>query len=224
MTKSHVLAATAAIVFAAGLIVSDVQAQQQVGYRPTQAPAAVGPVALLDVSRVFKNHSRFKSSMEAMKAQVQQIEAQVKTEKETLRKMAEQLQELQSGSPDYKQLEEQAVKRNSDLQVWMQLQRKDLMQQESKIYHNAYTEIQQEVESVAAARGFALVIRFNGEDVDRQKPDDVLRDINKSVIWFNRGLDITDEVLARIEQRSGYNNAATGSSQNRAGIPLQPRR
>jgi Skp family chaperone for outer membrane proteins len=238
VTKSRVLAALAAIVVATGLLVSEAPSQG-VGnpatlrpVAPATAPAAptapaagpavmpaTGPVALLDVSRVFKGHARFKAMMDQMKAHVEKVEEWVKTEQGTLRTMVEQLKQYQSGSQEYKDLETQIAKRQSDLQVTMQLQRKELMLQEAKIYHNVYMEIQQEVESIASARGFLMVLRYNGDEVDREDPEGVLRDINKSVIWFNRGADITDEVIARIEGRSQYGAATTGSTTNRPGIP-----
>ena len=192
---------------------------------PAAAPMTAGPVALLDVSRIFKQHARFNGMMEEMKAHVQQVEAWVKTEREAMRVQAEQMKDLQPGSQQYKDTEVALAKRQSDVQIQMQVQRKELMQREAKIYFNVYSEVQQEVEAVAAARGFVIVLRYNGDQVDVEQPDDVLRDINKSVIWFNRGADITDEVLARIASRSQQSgDTATGSTQNRQGIPLQPAR
>jgi Skp family chaperone for outer membrane proteins len=232
VTKSRVFAAAAATVLAAGLLVCEARSQGNVGQpmmasaaAPAAGPMTAGPVALLDVSRIFKQHARFNGMMEEMKAHVQKVEAWVKSEKDAMREKAEQMKDLQSGSPEYKNLEVELAKRQSDLQLQMQIQRKDLMQQEAKIYFNVYNEVQQEVEAVAAARGFVIVLRFNGDQVDVEQPDDVLRDINKSVIWFNRGVDITDEVLARIASRSQQPaNTATGSTENRQGIPLQPTR
>lgn len=234
MTKSRILAALAATILATGLFVSEAPSQgvgNPTAMRPVAAPAAgptvmpaAGPVALLDVSRVYKSHARFKGMMDNMKAYVQEVETWVKGERDAITKMAERLKEYQSGSQDYKDLETEVAKRQSNLQVQMQLKRKELMLQEAKIYHNIYTEIQQEVESVAAARGFIIVLRYNGDEVDREDPENVLRDINKSVIWFNRGVDITDEVIARIDGRSQYGGATTGSTTNRPGIPAGPQR
>lgn len=232
MTKSRVFAAVAATVLAAGLLVSEARSQGNAGQpmmasaaAPAAAPMTAGPVALLDVSRIFKQHARFNGMMEEMKAHVQQVEAWVKTEREAMRVQAEQMKDLQPGSQQYKDTEVALAKRQSDVQIQMQVQRKELMQREAKIYFNVYSEVQQEVEAVAAARGFVIVLRYNGDQVDVEQPDDVLRDINKSVIWFNRGADITDEVLARIASRSQQSgDTATGSTQNRQGIPLQPAR
>ena len=165
--------------------------------------------------------------MDDMKAYVQEVEAWVKSERDAIGAMAEKLKEYQSGSQDYKDLETEVAKRQSNLQVQMQLKRKELMLQEAKIYHNIYTEIQQEVESVAAARGFIIVLRYNGDEVDREDPENVLRDINKSVIWFNRGVDITDEVTARIAGRSQQFGGAPrppAARTNRPGIPVTPPR
>lgn len=219
MTKSRVLAAVAATVLMVGLLPSDIQAQGNVA-QPAMAPAG-GPVALLDVSRVYKAHPRFNAMMEQMKTHVQSVEGWVKSKREEAQALAEEMKGFQSGSQEYKDREAKIAQIRSDLQVQMELQRKDLLQQEAKIYHNVYAEIVQEVESIAAARGFVTVLRFNGEDVNVDEPDNVLQFINRSVIWHNQAVDITDDVLMRIQSRSQHGAAATGSNQNRQGIPLQ---
>jgi Skp family chaperone for outer membrane proteins len=234
VTKSSISAALAALVLCSAIV--SVAPAQQGGnnvYRPpapvaaapqVAAPQVAAPIALLDVSRVFKAHGRFKAAIDMMKGDVERVETWFKNEREGLRQSVEQLQGFRPGSPEYKQLEEQIAKRESDLKIDLQIRKKDLMQQEATIYFNVYKEIEQEAQSVAAARGFIMVLRFSGEQASVDRPDQVLSEINKPVIWFNQGLDITDEVIARIERRSAYGNQNTGSTQNRPSIPMQPPR
>jgi len=193
VTKLNLLTTIAIVALAA----ATVNAQQ-----PGAPGAGARGIALLDISYIFKNHARFKSMMDGMKGDVKRAENQVKRERDSIRTLAERLREFRSGSPEFKQLEQELAKRQSDLQVQMQLQRKDFLHQEAKIYHTIYREILQEVEYYATSQGISVVLRFSGDPVDIEKPDEVLRDLNKSVVYYSSGLDITPMVLERLNQRS----------------------
>lgn len=182
------------------------------------APPTAGPrLALLDVSRIFKSHQRFKGMMEDMKADVERAEKQVKDERETITKLAERLQEFRKGTPDYKQMEEDLAKRQADLAVAVQLQKNEFLQREAKIYHNVYQELWQVTDYVCKTNRIDMVLRFNGEAVDVERPDSVLTFINKPVVWYDQGLDITDTVLRELN-RTTIN---PGPAANRTG-PVRP--
>jgi Skp family chaperone for outer membrane proteins len=187
-----VLAAVLSLVFAC----SQVMAQGQA------APAAGPRLALLDVSRIFKNHERFKGMMNDMKAAVEQAEADVKREREEMGKLAEQLQEFKKGTANYKQLEEDLAKRQADLTVRVSLRKNEFLAREAKIYHAVYQEILQATDYFCKQNRIDMVLRFNGDPVDVEKPESVLTWINKPVVWYDRGLDITDAILADLNRNS----------------------
>ena len=206
------LAAGVVISFAA---ISNGNAQQ----RP--APVAPGSIAVLDVSYVFKNLPRFKAFMSQMQADVAAAETDVKKERDALKVEFEQLEQYRSGTPDYKEREAQLTRRRAELATRIELQKRDFLQRESKIYNTIYEEMMQEVDYYTANNGIALVLRFNGDPVDTQKPEDVLRRINQPIVWYPKDRDITPVILERLAARSG--NGATqnpaANSQQRIGVP-----
>ena len=208
MTKTQFLAALAASVLAVGLTASTALAQQ------AAPPQASGGIALLDVSRVFKEHARFNAEMNGMKAEVQAAEAAMKKKADELQQRVEQLKELTPGSPDYKQLEEYVANERAKIQVNVQLQRKEFLQKEAKIYHMVYREVQQEVEYFANRYGISAVLRFSNDRANVEQPDEVLRDINKSVVWFAPHLDITNDIL-----RALNNGAVAPTGDPQSGQP-----
>jgi len=224
--KSQFLAALAGCILSMSLVgfyASRETAAQQPG-RTARRPQHGGPaIALLDVSYVFKNHTRFKAMMADMKADVQRAEARVRSERDAIRKLAERLKDFRKGTPDYKALEEELVKRQADLAAGVQLEKKEFLQREAKIYYNVYQEVLQEVDYYAAANGIAMVLRFNGNPVDQEKPEDVLRHINKPVIWYAKNYDITPVVLGRINDRA-FNPSSTAphgpARRPGAGVPF----
>lgn len=201
MKKSHLLAALAASVVSMGLLGALGVAQQPLRTAMRPAGRGVPPIALLDVSYIFKNHTRFKAMMNDMKTDVGCAEAQVKAERQAVQKLAERLGEFRKGTPDYKALAEEITKRQANISVKIRLQKDEFLQQEAKIYHNVYQEILQEVDYYAAANGITLVLRFNGEPADVTVPETIIRDINKQVIWYTKDRDVTPMILDRLNQR-----------------------
>lgn len=225
MKKSHLLTvAAAAGLLVLGVAMSGVFAQGRTntgsaGYQ--QARPTATPVALIDISKVFKDHNRFNSNMNAMKARVQAAEEQMKKDAETLKGWVEELQKYKAGSPEYNRLEGQIAKRRSEMSVEAQMARKNFLQEEAAIYYDIYREIEQQVQYSASQRGSVVVLRFNGGGVDADNPEDVLRFINKPVVWHNGAVDITDEVLNTLNHRSGSGDYVPRMGNQ--GVPYQQR-
>ena len=214
MKKTHRWAVLAAVL-ALGYFVTLVMAQG-----PATPSMAGSRVAMLDVSKIFKNHQRFKGMMEDMKADVEGAEAQVKAEREAIGKLAEQLRAYNKGSLEYKQLEEDLAKRQADLAVKVQLRKNDFLQREAKIYHAVYQEIWQATDYFCKQNRIDMVLRFNGEKVDVESPESVLTHINKPVVWYDRGLDITAPILEDLNRTSIQPNPGNARGPARPGVPF----
>lgn len=201
---------------AAALVLSTAVASAQTAYRPPSnhypaarppvaaARPAAGNIAVLDMTRVFKENVRFKALQEAMKADVQKIDASLKGENDTIRKMAEDLRDFKLGSPDYMNLDARITNRKAQLQANVQLRKKQLMLREADMFHSVYTEVSREVEAIANSRGLLMVVQYTKSKNDPNRPDSVMQDLNKQVVWHSKSIDITDEVIARVN-RGGAN-------------------
>lgn len=166
-----------------------------------QAPAvsSAGAVALVDVNHIFKEHHRFKMQMDEMRTEVERAEASVQQERTAIQKLAEQLEQYK-GTRDYRAMEEDIADRQAKLAVRVRMQQREFLENEARIYHNTYKEIWQAVDYVCRNQNIAMVLRFNGDVADTSKPEEVLRDIQKPVVWYRSGLDITDRVLSEINR------------------------
>ena len=217
MTKFKILAAVAAIVLSVGCMAADSYGQNS---GPATQPSAVrSQVALLDVGYVFKQNAHFQTLKDNLKDEMQRIDTALKGKRDAIIEKAQALKsnEFRVGSPDYKSRENEVAKLQADLQVEVQIMKKELMTKEAKIYHQVYTEIHQEVDAIAQAYGFVVVMQFNGDSADSESPESIMREISKPVVWHNSALDITPEVLKRLSMRS----AGTANSNSRPGIPRQ---
>jgi Skp family chaperone for outer membrane proteins len=187
---------------------------------PAGQPAGSGPrLALIDITRIFKTHTRFKQMMEEMKRDVQAAEAKVKADRITIDKLIqEQLPSFNKGTQQYADMEEQIANKQAQLQVEVNRRKSEFLQRESMIYHTVYQEILQATDYFCKQRGIDMVLRFNGEQVDVQRPDSVLTFINRPVVWYDPGLDITDFILQDVNRPA----ANTGTADQRGSQPPTP--
>lgn len=182
--------------------------------------AASWPIALIDISAIFKNHVRFKQMMAQMEEDVKRAEQEVKAEQESIRAAAQKLDQWKKGSQEYKALEEELATKSSALSVRVNLQKKEFLQKEAAIYHTVYQEVLRVVQYHAQKNGTQVVLRFNGDTVDAQNPEEVLRDINRAVVWYASGLNMTDVVLADLNRGASAAPAASTGVPG-ARVPVQ---
>ena len=184
-----------------------------------QAQSA-GSVAVIDISRIFKEHQRFRAALADMKKDVEAAEAGLRKDAESIKQMAVDLQKAPyaPGSPQYKEQEELIATKQAQIQLKMNLQKKEFMEREAKVYYQVYTEIEQEVAKFAQRYGINLVLRYNKIEMSPENRQEVLAGVNRAVVYQNK-IDITDDILRIIQPQGPLPN-----SQRTGLIPGQPRR
>jgi Skp family chaperone for outer membrane proteins len=164
------------------------------------APAAPNPsVVVIDINHIFRNHTRFKQSMEDMKADLQAAEATFQEKNKQIAEMAEGLKRYNPGTPEYNRLEEDVMRARADLQTQMALKKKELMLKEAGIYHRVYEEIVNEVAYFCERHGISLVLRYSSEKIDPQNANSVRAGVTRNVV-YQRSVNITYDILERIRQ------------------------
>jgi Skp family chaperone for outer membrane proteins len=208
-TLVHFIAA-AAVVLTFGVVSSRAQ-------NPASANATKHGIAVIDVSYIFKKHDRFRATMDAMKKEMETTEADLKAERDKIGQKEEQRNTYNAGSAEYKQLDEQLARDMSEFNLKMTKIRKEFLEREAKVYYQTYLEVNKAVAYYAEHHDIGLVIRFNGEPVDPNKREDVLREINKPVVYANQ-IDITPDVLALLNS-AGAAGAGTNTATRPAAAP-----
>jgi Skp family chaperone for outer membrane proteins len=182
-----------------------------------QPPRAQGPttIALVDVGYVLRKHPRLKAQRDEIRADIERTQADFKQKSEALNKKIEHLQEFRPGTQDYKALEEEIVNEKAKFQGAVTLQKRDFTVREAKIMYNAYQEIAQEVQYYATANNIGLVINFEGDRINPENPDDILRGISRQVLFYTPDIDITPIILKRLDRPVARPGAET------MGVPFQ---
>jgi hypothetical protein len=104
----------------------------------------------------------------------------------------------------------------ADFNLKMGKLRKEFLEREAKVYYQTYLEVVDAVKYYAKRQNIGLVLRFNGEAVDPNRRDDVLREINKPVVVQDQ-IDITPDVLMLINR-----DQAVGSPSDKLVRRLSP--
>jgi len=193
---------------AAGLPAGGAPAGALPGGPNRMAPAQIGVngIAVVDIAYIFKKHNRFDQEMKTLKQRVEAAEADLKRMGEEIKKKQDQLKAYDQqktfppGSPEYKRLEEQILKDTGEFNLKRSLQGKDFMEQEGKLYFKVSLEIDDAVKVIATRNNIGLVLKFNGDDVDANDRNDILRNINKPIVYFDKNMDITPFVLQELNR------------------------
>lgn len=183
-------------------------AQAPAGEQPA-ARLGINGMAVVDIEYIFKNHHSFKQQMDQLKQQMEAADADARRDQEELRKLAEQVKQYGEGTPEFKQKEAELMKRHGDLNLKVSLMKKEFMEKEGRVYFNVSREIDDAVKVIANKNGIVLVVRFNGDPVDPNNRNDIVRNIGKSVVYNDPRMDITPYVLHELNRGSGATPTAS---------------
>ena len=164
----------------------------------TQAAPTIR-VAVVDVGEIFKKHKKFKEKMDKMKEEVLAAENKLKQERDQIASRVEQLKGLNVGTPDYRKLEAEVAKAQGDFNVNAQLQKKDFMEREAKVYLEVYQEIEANVKAFAQHYQIDIVHRFDGEPIDPTDRNRILGGITKPIVYYSNSIDITKAIIKMID-------------------------
>ncbi len=181
-------------------------------------------VAIIDLGFIFKNHAGFQAASEALRRDMEAADTEFKGKRETIRKMIGKLEAFNKGSVDYKQLEQEITKMQADVGVEVNLTKKNFIERQSKIYYEVYQQVVEEVKRYADSAGIVLVIPFNGDPPDKNNPEDTMRSLNNSVVYYHEGIDITPIIRDRLRGQAPRTGGPAGQVPTGARPGVPPRR
>ncbi len=201
MRTSFIVAAGVAVSLVAVAFTS-LNAQVPPASRPpvASAPAIQHGVAVIDVTYILEHYSRLKQAMEAYKRDAQAAEDALKKERDSIAKRAEGMKAYKPGTPEFKKLEEELTKAESDWKLKVAAQRRDFAERESRNYLMAYREVSAVVKAYSERNRIELVLRFNGAPIDPNNREMVQMEVFKMVMYFDKSIDITDPILAELNR------------------------
>lgn len=176
-----------------------------------QQPAPL-QVAIVDLSRVFEQYGWFQSQHAALKEELDQALQQQSARQEQLIKMGDELKRYEPNSIPYKNFESQWMQDKAQFSAASQLQKKEFIEREARLYFDAYRQVSAAVEQIARNRQLALVLRYNGRPLENANPREVMEQINRAVLYHHPHIDITPAVLQLLNQQTARSSGPLPAS------------
>lgn len=199
-----------AIVF--GLLATSVLAPAS-----AQEGSAPHKIAVVDVARILKDHPGIKAQVEKVESDLKAYDQQLTAQRDALKQSIELLKTFKVDTPEYRAQEEKIAQSESSLRLEMNRKRKELVDAEARIYYDNYKLIADTVRQIAEYNHIDLVLRFNGEEMELEKQESVIRGVMKNIVYRSDRLDMTDAVINVLNQKLSVANgaAAAGAAQKR---------
>ena len=191
--KNHLLLTSATsicLTFLIGNIGSCAQAQQ----------ARTGTtVAVVDIAVVMENNTKFKSMLDSIQSEITQFDATLEVARKQVTALVDELKGYNPGTTAYSQLEERIAKIQADVQVQMQIKRKNVLQQEAKVFHECYTGVQKTIATFCEQNGISLVLNYDSKAINPQNRESVLKGVNRDIV-YQRSLNITKYIVDAVNK------------------------
>jgi len=159
-------------------------------------------IALIDMARVFKNYKKFEAMRDELKGELQKSEERFKGMAEIIKKEQAELKGYKEGSEEYSRVEKSLLTHTTQAEAFRKSQQRELIRKEAQIYKTIYLEVSDAVEKYATHFNFTLVLRFSADGVEGdQNPEDVMRGLNKQVVYYRPSEDITNAICEFLNRR-----------------------
>ena len=192
---------------------------------PQAAPAGpkVGPssIALVDVGYILKNHPNMNANMEGIKAEMTQAQEDIESRRTALLKDQEAIGKMfEADTPQFKQKQESLISQESKLRVDFMGKEKEFAEKQANVILNSYESINRAIKAVASHYQYDVVLRYSREqnEMDAKKPQSVNFGIQRDVLYFNPGIDVTEVVLAVLKRDEPAKAVPVSTAPNAPGV------
>ena len=176
-------------------------AQAPTNATPEKGEKAAGKVAVVDVGRILQSYSKFKDFEAEIKSEQEQIQSELKGQKEKFNESLKVLNELKAGSPDYSKKEAEIAKMKTNIEIFQLSKERELLRRKHQFSRTVFDEMQEAVSKVADHYGYSLVIRHARYEAESTDPRMVQMALSQPVVWSRKRDDITEAVLEVLNRR-----------------------
>ncbi|MEM9826205.1 MAG: OmpH family outer membrane protein [Planctomycetota bacterium] len=168
----------------------------------SQANAQSSQIAVIDVAKIFKETPAIVAEVDAIKAEVAAQKTELQKRQQTLVAESQKLKDHKPGTEGYSKVEETIANMESRMRLDMARTRKGLADKEAKVFFDNYQTIKYIVSGIAKENNIKVVLRYNSEDMEGEKPDTIVRGVMKNVVYHAPEIDITQMVQRYLTQQA----------------------
>jgi len=168
-----------------------------------QAPGAgAGGIAVCDVAEIVDNYARVQDLNAEIQRRQQALKAEDEKRMEAGRAVSMELRDLKPGSEQYEQRFRELERMRLDRKAWLELQEGILTRWHLQNMRDVYNQVVNTISKVAREQGIRIVLYHESSGLSEKAGlQQLLAEIGrKKVLYRDPGLDITQNVLLRLNQ------------------------
>ncbi|MBQ6617549.1 MAG: OmpH family outer membrane protein [Thermoguttaceae bacterium] len=187
------------------------------------APAPVrSSVAVVDVNKIMSEWKYVSARRTDLENQYKPKFEALKARADELQKQAQVLKTMKRGEPEYQNLENTLIRKEQDIKTDNGLLSKQFDEQAAKIFQDAYKYIKQHAAFYAKQIGATCVIQVNSADeFQSYNPRVSVSELTvqevvaRQVIWYDGAINVTDQILTRLNSAGTQNSNSARTTTNR---------
>jgi len=162
-----------------------------------RAAGALQEIAVVDLSKIFAGHKAFLAETEDLKRDAERAQEEGKALYSAGIKLGEELKLHKQGTAEHTRIAKELKEKADAFKKFNEETQKRMAEKQAGMALKYYSSINEEIQRIAAARGFKLVVNFASDPIDPKDLSKAMQVMNRQVLYQN-GLDITEDVLQAV--------------------------
>jgi Skp family chaperone for outer membrane proteins len=158
------------------------------------------PIAVVNLDKLFNGYKKHAERLQPIREGAKELDESVQIRQVEMETAANQLRKAMPGSPDQLRLQQQLIKLQNDLRIFLETERQKLQKREVSALIATQKDVDEQIKKTSKERGFKLVLRQYPLPEENQPLQEVVKNLNRDVVYHDEGLDITDEVLKALNE------------------------
>lgn len=158
------------------------------------------PIAVVNLDKVFNGYKKHAARLQPIRESAKELDEAVQIRQVEMETTANQLRKAMPGSPDQLRLQQQLIKLQNDLRIFLETERQKLQKSEVSALIATQKDVDEQIKKTSKERGFKLVLRQYPPPEVNQPLQEVVKNLNRDVVYYEDALDITDEVLEALNE------------------------
>ena len=167
------------------------------GLNADEPKAADRDIAVVDMNKIFASHKGLMAKNEELRRDGESVREKLQGYLDSGTQLQQELKRHKQGTAEHTRIAKE-LKEKAD--AWKKLSeetRKRLNEQNLANMLSTYQLINDEIQRIAEARNFRLVINFSSDSVDQPEAAKAMQIMSRQILYQN-GLDITEDVIQAV--------------------------
>jgi len=151
-------------------------------------------IAVVDMTKIFAVHKGLQAKNEEIRREVMESQEKLKALVDSGKHLKDELARHKQGTAEHNRIAKELQEKADAWKKFQEETQKHLQEQNSANLLSTYQLVNDEIQRIAEARGYRLVMNFSSDPVDAKDTAKVMQTMSRYVL-YQKGLDITEEVI-----------------------------